>query len=321
MTHENKTSILHRLDPNMRWFANELVGFGDAIRGTALSWADIRVKFASTAAAWNTPKPELPRVANALADGAFGPTGIRIYDPVGDGVQRPALIYFHGGGWVLGNLDTNDSYLRYLAHECGLPIVSVDYCLAPENKFPRPLEDCLAVIKWLRANAQDVGIHAERFALGGDSAGANLALACALDPALDGALAFCLLLFGVYGADIDTRSRQKYACAEIGQPPGAGDAVWDNYLSHANERTDPRAAPLLGDFSGLPAILIQAAEFDVFRDDSRLLKDALDEAGVACKYIEYSNTIHGFAALAGMHEQALHAIKDAANELREVFEG
>ena len=168
--------------------------------------AEMRARFADDIVAWNVDPPALPLVENRVASTRDRAVPVRFYDPIGDGDPLPTLIYFHGGGWVVGDLDSNDRALRLLALESGVGILSVDYCLAPENPFPAPLNECLEVARWVYRNGASHGIDVERLAIGGDSAGANLALATAIDLREAGEqwLRYMLLIYGVYAREHDT---------------------------------------------------------------------------------------------------------------------
>ncbi len=267
---------------------------------------------------WNAEPPPLERVEDLMIAGAFGPVRARLYDPVGGGSPKPGLVHFHGGGWTIGDLDLEDTALRTLARESGVAIFSVDYALAPEHPFPEPLEDCIQACRWLRAHARQWQVDAERLAIGGASAGANLALATAL--ALRDAgepwARFLLLQYGVYCADHDTESHRRFGRGDYGLDTAMMDFFWDTYLGDATPRTDPRAAPLYASLEGLPPSFLMAAGLDPLRDDSRQLAAKLAEAAVPHEHRVYAGVTHGFTLMGRALAVANVALREAGAALR-----
>jgi acetyl esterase len=227
----------------------------------------------------------------------------------------PAIVYFHGGGWVKGDPDTHDRAGRLLARESGAMVFSVDYALAPEHPFPEPLDESVAVIEVLANTALRWGADAKRLALAGDSAGGNLALAAALDlrhsrPRLIRAL---LLFYGVFGASLDTESYREFGDGRFGLSRDDMAAYWAAYAPTDDDRADPRAAPLLAaDLTGLPPVHLVAAELDVLLDDTLALARRLDAAGVPFEIERFAGVGHGFIGLGRMVDAANIAIAGAA---------
>jgi len=267
---------------------------------------------------WNAEPPPLPRVEDFTAAGAFGPVRVRLYDPAGGGPLRPGLVYFHGGGWIVGDLDSEDTSLRTLARECGVSIFSVDYALAPERRFPEPLEDCVQVSRWLRAHAERWGVDSGRLAIGGASAGANLALATALTLRDSGESwpRFLLLMYGVYSADHGSESHRRFGGGDYGLDTAMMNFFWNTYLGAEVPRTDPRAAPLHARPAGLPPAFVMAAGLDPLRDDSQRLSMKLAEAGVPAEYRVYAGVTHGFTLMGRALAAANVALRDAGAALR-----
>jgi acetyl esterase len=221
---------------------------------------------------WNADAPALPSVTDRAIQCAQGPIRIRLFDA---GVRTPApcLLYFHGGGWVLGGLDSHDRVCRELALASGMLVAAVEYRLAPDHKFPKPLEDCISATRWIAAEGRSLGIDAARLAVGGDSAGGNLALATLL--ALrdrDGTRVRAgVLVYGMFAADPRTPSQRRFGDGRYLLSTEDTEWYWRCYLNHDGERDDPRAVPLRAELGGLPPLFIAAAELDPLLDDSVML--------------------------------------------------
>lgn len=280
--------------------------------------ADMRVRFANDVAAWNADPPPIPLIENVFVPLPRRAVPVRFYSPVADGAPRPTLLCFHGGGWVVGDLDSNDRTLRLLALESGVSVLSVDYLLAPEHPFPAPLDECVEVARWVRREGASLGIDVERLAIGGDSAGANLALAAAIDlrDAGERWLRFMLLVYGVYARDHATQSHRLYGDGRFGFGTEAMDALWSMYLGPGATAENPRAAPLRAALDGLPPACIVAGSADPLRDDSRCLAARLVEAGGDIEYREYSGVVHGFMSMTRDLQVARRATTQAAGALR-----
>ena len=224
-----------------------------------------------------------------------GDVPIRIYTPDGDG-PHPILVFFHGGGWVIGDLDTHDATCRVLTNAVKCITISVDYRLAPEHKFPAAPEDCYEATKWAMLNAASFGGDPNHIAVGGDSAGGNLAAAVALMSGDRGAPSLCyqLLLYPVTNHSFDTVS-----CKENGEgyllTKDSMVWFWDHYLENDEAGESPYASPLQAKYvnSPPPGIVI-TAEFDPLRDEGEAYAKRLQDAGAAIKATRYDGTIHGF---------------------------
>jgi acetyl esterase/lipase len=239
---------------------------------------------------------------DATIPGPAGDIPIRIYRPDVD-VPVPTMAFFHGGGFVIGDIETHDDQARLLCRDVGMVVVSVDYRLAPEHKFPAGFEDCLAATEWVGAHVDELGGDPERIAVGGDSAGGNLAAAVALATRASGPkLAAQFLVYpGVdFTADADYPSRSQNA---EGYFLTVEDMLWfdAHYLPEDADRSDPRASPIrAADLSGAPPAVIGTAEFDPLRDEAEEYAKALADAGVEVRLQRYDGMIHGFYGL-GVH--------------------
>ena len=266
---------------------------------------------------WNADRPTLWAVYNYAIPGPQGALRVRLYDP---GVARPApcLIYVHGGGWVIGSLDTHDGACRRLALAGGFLLASVDYRLAPEHKFPAGLEDCVAAVRWIAAHGADWGIDPSRLAIAGDSAGANLALATLLSlrdagtsPLRGGAL-----IYGAYAPDLDTPSGRAYGNGSYILSNEDMRWFWNHYLAGEADQRNPLAAPLYADLRNLPPLLVTASEFDPLHDDSARLVARLEEAGAPHRYAPWPGVTHGCIHMTRMLEVAQKHIEEVAGWVR-----
>ena len=249
--------------------------------------------------------------------GPAGASRARLYRPALDRLL-PGLLYLHGGGWTIGDLDTHDVVCRDLAAGSGCAVVALDYRLAPEHPFPAAADDTLAGWRWLHAAAGGLGIDAGRIAVGGDSAGGNLAAGVCLDlrDAGEAVPAFQLLIYP---------STDQRAVAPSHTSNGQGylltretvDYYRDNYLPDPATRVDPRTSPLLHrDLGCLPPALVLTAGFDPLRDEGLQYADALSAAGVATQYVCFERQIHGFITMGGAIGEAATALALCAAALR-----
>ena len=234
--------------------------------------------------------------------------------------RLPALIYLHGGGWVVGNIDTHDVICRALANAAGCTVIAVDYRLSPESRFPAALEDTLAAHAWAVAQADPLKIDPARIAFGGDSAGGNLAATACLSLRGDAhAPVFQLLIYPVTSVRTDTPSYQ--ALAEGYSLTRAGmQAYIAAYLGPDGPTDDWRTSPRQADkLEGLPPALVMTAGFDPLRDDGRLYADALSQAGVPTQYLCFERQIHGFVGLGRLIDEARTALDVGGAALRRAF--
>jgi acetyl esterase len=268
-----------------------------------------------------TPQP-VDQVLSSEVPGPAGSIPVRIYAPEGP-APKPGLVYFHGGGWARGNLDTHDILCRALANGGGCVVVSVDYRMAPEHTFPAAIDDSVAATRWVAEHAEQIGIDPTRLAVGGDSAGGNLAAAVALVLRDESgpALVHQLLIYPVTDYNLDTRSYLDNA-EGYNLTREAMRFYWRLYLRDDSDADDPRASPLRArHFANLPAAFVITAEYDPLRDEGRAYADRLREAGTPVVHRDYAGMIHGFVTSAGVIDQGKQAIQDATAVLREAFAG
>jgi acetyl esterase len=262
------------------------------------------------------PKPSEPPAA--VEDRTIG-AGIRIrlYRPQGKG-PFPVLLFFHGGGWVVGNLETHDHVCRSLARRGGALVVNVDYRLAPETPFPGPLDDCETALRWAAAHATEIGGRADRIAVGGDSAGANLAAALALRVRDGGGprIAHQMLIYPVTDRNFETASYREFASG-FGLTRANMQWFWDCYCPGVSGAPDPLAAPLRArSLAGLPPAFVLSAEVDVLRDEGEAYARRLHKEGVDVRGLRVQGMNHGFIRMAALYPQAEHALTVLADALR-----
>jgi acetyl esterase len=246
------------------------------------------------------PRPEGEPVAKVEdrtipANGADIP--VRIYRPVGAGI-KPVLVWFHGGGWVIGSLDGADYGCRIMTNTSGAVVISVDYRLAPESKFPTAADDCYGVTKWVSEHAQELGVDANRLAVGGDSAGGNLAAVVSHMARDNGgpAIAYQALVYPVTNHSYETASYSDNADGYL----LTRDSMvwfWNHYLNSEEDGKHPKASPLQHpDLSNLPPAFVITAEYDPLRDEGESYAERLRASGVDVKAKRFDGQIHGFYA-------------------------
>ena len=274
-------------------------------------------------------QPEAPAVAQVLdlvADGPAGPIPLRLYRPAtapassgcADGAALPVLVYFHGGGWTIGDLDTHDVLCRQLSNGAGCAVLAVDYRMGPESRFPGAVEDCYAATRWCHAQAHALGLDPHRLAVGGDSAGGNLAAVVAIlaRDAGDLPLRYQLLIYPATdqrrGAPSHTTNGQGYLLTA-----DTLDYFHDHYLADATQDLDWRASPLLcPDLSGLPRALVLTAGYDPLRDEGLMYAQSLTTAGNRATHICFERQIHGFITMGRVIDEARDAVDLCAAHLR-----
>jgi len=264
------------------------------------------------------PKVPVERVEELELPGPAGPIGARLYVPEHEEPRLPMLVYLHGGGWVRGDLDTHDNTCRFLAHEAGVLVLSVEYRLAPEHKFPAAVEDSLAAFRWAHENAADLGADPDAVAVGGDSAGGNLTAVVGQVTAADGGPVPAFLLIIYPATDLSEKRRSVKLFSE-GFLLTESDMDWytAHYLPDDDAARDPRASPLLAeDLTGLPPAYVVTAGFDPLRDEGEAYAARLREAGVPVALRRHRGLIHGFANMTGVGRTGRAAMLEAVGALR-----
>lgn len=265
---------------------------------------------------------EVGEIRDILVPGPAGNLPVRVYHP-SPGTPLPLLVYFHGGGWVIGNIEVVDKPARALANASQCVVAAAQYRLAPETKFPGPVEDCYAVTSWLSEHAGEIGGDADRLAVSGDSAGGNLAAAVALMARDRGGprIAYQLLIYPVTAPARGTEfaSYRDNADGYL-LTRGSMEWFWDHYLASPDDGDNPYASPLKApDLSGLPPAMVVTAEFDPLRDEGSAYADRLQEAGVQVKASRYDGVIHGFFWMGGVLADGRAVLAEMGEELRKQF--
>jgi acetyl esterase len=307
----------------MEWIDPELVAVGQLLQSRGLvapdrtqaPLAEVRAAVDRIGAFLGEGSAPLARERDLSLPGPHGQVPCRLYLP--DQAEKPpVIIYAHGGGFMQGSLPSWDAMLRELVRQSGVAALSVDYKLSPEHRFPVAFEEIVAMIRLAMREGGGLGIDPRRLAVGGDSAGANLALAAALGlrDAGERALSFMLLIYGCYSTDSESPSWQRF-----GRGAGLSQTqmrwIWETYLERPEQCHDWRAAPLLADLAGLPPAHLIVGSLDPLLDDSQRLAAGLKEAGVPCNLTVYDGINHGFIRYGRLIATARRAIADCAAAL------
>jgi acetyl esterase len=284
---------------------------------------EARTRVAADAQTFKGPVLELASVSDVSVPGPEGPVGARLYVPSGVGDPGALLVYFHGGGFVVCDLDTHDNVSRFLARQAGVRVLSVDYRLAPEHRFPAAIDDALAAFRFAVEHAGELGADPARIAVGGDSAGGNLAAGVArLTSAEDGpAPAFQLLFYPWLDLAAERRSYDLFG---DGFYLSRSDLRWyrEHYLADESQAADPRCSPLAaGDLGAIAPAYIAVAGFDPLRDEGEEYAARLRDAGARVALRRHEGLIHGFANTVAIGHSAREAVLEAAGALRMALAG
>ena len=267
--------------------------------------------------------PEVALVRELKATGPAGDIALRLYRPLGSMAEQllPVLVYYHGGGWTIGDLESHDTLCRELANGSGCAVVAVDYRMGPEHRFPAAVDDSLAATRWVHANAASLQLDASRMAVGGDSAGGNLAAVVAIAARVAGDLpvAFQLLIYPATdmrrGAPSHDSNGQGYLLTK--------DTIsyfHDHYIDDERHDIDWRASPLLQpDLSRLPPSFVLTAGYDPLRDEGLQYAQALTEAGSKATLVCFERQIHGFITMGKVLDEANVAVSLCASQLRQAL--
>ncbi len=286
---------------------------------SALSPGEARQQVAAMRAS-RTAEPEaVAKVEDRKIPGPAGSIPVRVYTPAGKG-PFPVLVYYHGGGFVFGDLESHDGLCRSLTNGAGCVTVAVDYRLAPEAKFPAAIDDCYAATRWVAENAAQLNADANRLAVGGDSAGGNASAVISIlardrkTPKIN----FQLLIYPA--TDLTCSAPSHKSNTEYVLTPG--DIAWfmGHYLRNDADRRNPLASPSFAtSFKGLPPALIITAEFDPLRDEGEDYGRKLREAGVPVQVSRYEGMVHGFAGMGEVIDKGKQAVAEAAAALKKAF--
>jgi len=263
-------------------------------------------------------KAEMASVTDRTIPGPAGDIPVRVFVPATEPGPHPVLVYFHGGGWVIGDLDTHDGTARAIAEGSRATVVSVGYRLAPEDPFPAAIDDCVAATRWVAEHAAELDVDPGRLAVGGDSAGGNLAAIVAVelrDTPVD--LRFQLLIYPVTDGTMTRPSIHANAEGYF-LTKDTMDWFWEQYMG-AGDRTDPRVSPMhvLDEaLAGLPPALIITAEYDPLRDEGEAYAARLVGAGVPVTTSRYDGVIHGFFSMRDIVPEGKAAVDQACEALR-----
>jgi acetyl esterase len=315
-------SLDPRLDP-------EILGFLDRLNTDYAAYppmdsvgVDEKRRIASAVRAhWAQGGPKMARTENLEVPLPSGNVRVRLHYPTTEG-PLPALVYAHGGGWVFFDLESHDRVMREYAARAGIVVVGIDYARAPEARYPIALDQLIGVVRWLRDSGSTLGIDPRKIAVGGDSAGGNLALCAGLklrDAGEPEAISAIVLNYGAFDVDIQSESHRRF---------GGGDYLlgseemlnyWRAYLDDLSLASDPHACPSRADFHGLPPTFLAVAELDVLHDENVGVANKMREAGVSVRCTVYPGTIHGFIEAAQVARVTVRALEDTASWLRDTL--
>jgi acetyl esterase len=288
-----------------------------------LSPADARALYRDRRAYTQPAPPVVGAVRALLADGPAGPIPLRLYRPLESAADTargalPVLVYFHGGGWVIGDLDTHDTLCRQLANGSGCAVVAVDYRMGPEHRFPAAVDDCIAATRWVQDQAGRLGLDARRLAVGGDSAGGNLAAVVSIAARDAGAPSIAWQLL-IYPATDMRRGAPSHITNGSGYLLTRETIAYfhDHYIVDPRDDLDWRASPLLHpDLARLPPALVLTAGYDPLRDEGLQYAAALPAAGGRASEVCFERQLHGFILMGRVLDEANTAVALCAAELR-----
>ncbi len=309
------------LDPDVRRFvrASGAAWAAHPDLGT-VSPAEARRIAEAVRAPWVRGGPRMAARREHRVDTPGGAVRLRCYHPVATDRPQPALIALHGGGWTLFSLDSYDRVMRELAARAGIVVVGVDYALAPEAKYPVALDQVRAVVRHLAAEGAALGVDPRRLALGGDSAGANLALAAALalrDAGRGEILRALTLHYGVFARRSSPEAERRFGGPGHMLTSAEMEGFWGNYLRSESDADDPLVCPLRADLRGLPPTLLVVPECDLLAEQSLRLGELLRGAGVPARLEVYRGACHSFLEAVSISALASRALDDVSGWLAE----
>ncbi|HZF17779.1 MAG TPA: alpha/beta hydrolase fold domain-containing protein [Steroidobacteraceae bacterium] len=311
------------LDPEVRRFVQAVNGaYARHTGGRKVSNAEARRIAEEVRAPWRQGGPAMHATTEHNVPVAGASARIRIYDPAPT-EPKAAMIYLHGGGWTLFSLDTHDRLMREYAYRASIAVVGVDYPLSPEAKFPLALDQLVEVVGWLRSHGAALGIDPARLAIGGDSAGANLALAAVLklrDAGLPNATQALLLNYGAFDTRCSDESARRYGGPDYMLTREEMAMFWGNYLRGPGDERDPLACPMHARFEGLPPVFLTIPECDILTEQSQEMAKRMRSTGVDVTARVYAGATHSFLEAMSISHAAGRAIDDASAWLKEALE-
>ena len=310
------------LDPEIRAFVAEMkAGFSRYPHFDELTFAEARLVAEAVRRPWREGGPAMAFIGERHISTEAGDVRIRIYRPGRERSSDPApvLVYLHGGGWTLFSLDTHDRVMREYADRSGAIVIGVDYALSPEAKFPLALEQTIGTVEWLHARGGELGIDSARLAIGGDSAGGNLAVASALrlrDGGKGEWLRAILLNYAALDSECSSRAVELYGGPAFMLAAEEMRQFWMNYLASSEEAKNPYACPAHADLRGLPPTFLAIAECDLLAEQNLVFARALRAAAVETEAVVYPGTTHSFLEAVAIARVAARALEEGSTWLR-----
>lgn len=309
-----------QIDPQLRPFVSELTKpQAREASGGDLSFDKKRRLAEIARAPWRRGGPSMAAIEELQAPTALGEVRVRLYRPIVSSTLQPALIYLHGGGWTMFSIDTHDRVMRELASRAGVSVLGINYALSPEAKFPFALKQVVGIVRWLSRHGAEWGIDTDRLAIGGDSAGANLAVSTCLllrDAGERTAIRCSLLMYGCYLGEPGEPAATGYGAEGNLLTSREMAGFWRNYLADPADARNPLASPLLARLDDLPPAFQVIAQCDVLAEQDLAFGVRLREAGVAAKEKEYAGATHSFVEAMSIADVARRALEDSAAWLR-----
>lgn len=306
------------LDPHIAVFIRGIYEALEAHDLASLPLARVRQLCEAARAPWTAGGPVMAHTSERVLPNSSHPVRIRHYDPA-PGQPKPCLVYLHGGGWTLFSLDTHDRLMREYAGRAGIAVIGVDYALSPEAKFPVALGQVVAVMRWLSRDSDELDVDPARIAIGGDSSGANLAVAACLRLRDEGGASprAMLLNYGAYDAACDHESKRRYGGDDYMLGAAEMREFWSNYLRDTADAENPLACPLKASLENLPPAFLTVAECDLLAAQNLAMAERLAAAGVPVRAPVYPKASHSFLEAVSIAAVSDEALADASSWLEQ----
>ena len=312
--------LMTKIDPEIRRFVltmrNDWRQFPSF---ESMTYPQQRAAAETVRARWREGGPRMADTQEVTFDPGAGELTVRIYRPVATGRTLPALVYLHGGGFTLFSIDTHDRLMREYAAAGGFAVVGVAYPLAPESKYPVALGHIEALLLWIKNNGPHWNIDPARIAIGGDSAGGNLAFAASLrlrDRNELGLINAILSNYGGFSSEISDESERRFGGSESIMDRAEAEQYWGNYLRGPHDAADPYACPLLADLHDFPPVILVVPELDIVAEQSLMMEQRLSTSGVSVECNVYPGAVHSFLEAMSISSLARRAIADGAEFIR-----